>query len=135
MQLTAVRSAIAGHAAAIAGSTLTVGSAVAGRRARTFSRFVQMVKDLQRVAFDPTVEAAERAAFLAKAIKLAGKYGIELGVEGVVPDGKPSSSRAGGLFGFGDAGFGDDVELLPDPADPLAVARVLVVDWQDRAAS
>ena len=90
------------------------------------AKFIKIIRNLLRVAFNPGVTPGEREAFMQKAAKLAGQYCI--GWNEVGEDPKPGWRVPAGAQ---PPGAGEDGELLPDPGHPLAVARLLVSEWMD----
>jgi putative DNA primase/helicase len=86
------------------------------------ARFARVIRDLLKLAFDASATPQECKAYLNKAADLARKYGLSW------PD--PGAAETAAAPGPREEG-----ELLPEPANPLAVARVVQAEWTDAAGN
>jgi len=81
------------------------------------AKIIETIRKLLRMAFDSGVTDAERETFMVKVATLAGQHGIKLDeVAGESPAGEKAAEQP---------------DLLPDPRHPLAVARVLLPEWEE----
>lgn len=83
-------------------------------------KLVKTIRQLMRVAFDPSVGPEERDAFMQKAMNLARDYGISL------DDITAGTAREDHGDDNGGAG-----EIVPPSTEPMLVARYLMPDWSD----
>src|SRR5436190_6620796 len=84
------------------------------------ARFARLIRDLVKLAFDASATPQECKTYLDKATDLARKYGLSWF------DLSAAETAAGAPAA---PGPGDEGELLPEPANPLAVARVVLAEW------